>query len=130
MKTKTINICGKDVTLAYCYGTEISYKMLSDEDINDFVQEVVAALNAEPQRMPDIRKSVLLIIAAAMAFTESKGEKDCPIADKDLMYHATPDELGTALGTVIALRMEFYHVPTDEAETAKKEEKEDDPKNA
>lgn len=129
MKTKTINICGKDVTLAYCYGTEISYKILSDEDINDFVQEVVAALNAEPQRMPDIKKSVLLIVAAAMAYAESQGEK-CPIADKDLMYNATPDELGTALGTVIALRMEFYHVPTDEAEAAKKEQKEDDPKNA
>lgn len=129
MKTKTINICGKEVTLAYCYGTEISYKMLSDEDINDFVQEVVAALNAEPQRMPDIKKSVLLIIAAAMAYSESKGEKS-PIADKDLMYHATPDELGTALGTVIALRMEFYHVPKDEAEAAKKEEKEADSKNA
>lgn len=129
MKTKTITICGKDVTLAYCYGTEISYKMLSDEDINDFVQEVVAALNAEPQRMPDIKKSVLLIIAAAMAYSESKGEKS-PIADKDLMYHATPDELGTALGTVIALRMEFYHVPKDEAEAAKKEEKEADSKNA
>ena len=129
MKTKTINICGNDVTLAYCYGTEISYKILANEDINDFVQEVVAALNAEPQRMPDIKKSVLLIIAAAMAFSESKGEKS-PIADEDLMYRATPDELGTALGTVIALRMEFYHVPTDEAEAAKKEEKEADPKNA
>lgn len=129
MKTKTINLCGKDVTLDYCYATEISYKMLSDEDINDFVQDVVAALNAEPQRMPDVRKSVLLIIAAAMAYAESKGE-ECPVTDKDLMYNATPDELGTALGTVIALRMEFYHVPTDEAEAAKKEQKEDDPKNA
>lgn len=129
MKTKTITICGKEVTLAYCYGTEISYKILSDEDINDFVQEVVAALNAEPQRMPDIKKSVLLIIAAAMAYAESEGEK-CPVADKDLMYHATPDELGTALGTVIALRMEFYHLPNDEAEAAKKEQKVDDPKNA
>ena len=129
MKTKTINICGKDVTLAYCYATEISYKMLSDEDINDFVQEVIAALNADPQRMPDIKKSVLFIIAAAMAYAESRGDK-CPVADKDLMYHATPDELGTALGTVIALRMEFYHVPTDEAEAARKEEKEADQKNA
>ena len=128
MKTKTITICGKDVTLAYCYGTEISYKILANEDINDFVQEVIAALNAEPQRMPDIKKSVLLIIAAAMSYAESRGEKS-PIADEDLMYHATPDELGTAIGTVIALRMEFYHVPKDEAEAAKKE-KEADPKNA
>lgn len=129
MKTKTINLCGKEVTLAYCYGTEISYKILSDEDINDFVQEVIAALNAEPQRMPDIKKSVLLIIAAAMAYAESKGEKS-PIADQDLMYHATPDELGTALGTVIALRIEFYHLPKDEAEAAQKEQKEADSKNA
>lgn len=127
MKTKTNTICGKDVTLAYCYATEISYKILSDEDINDFVQEVHTALNAEPQRMPDVKKSVLLIIAAAMAYAESKGDK-CPVSDKDLMYNATPDELGTALGTIIALRMEFYHVPTDEAEAAKKEET--DPKNA
>ena len=35
MKTKEIKIAGKDVTLAYCFGTEIGYKMLTDEEIQN-----------------------------------------------------------------------------------------------
>lgn len=111
MKKKAITICGKEVTLAYCYATEISYKMLSDEDINDFFKNAGERLS--DNTMPDPYKTIFLILAAMTAYYESKGEK-APIEDKDLMYHASPEDVGTALGTVIALRSEFYHLPKGE----------------
>jgi len=115
MITKEITIGGKPVTLAYCYATEISYKLLSDEDINAFMQEVNKCLTAEPQRMPDIRKTIFLILAAVSAYYESRGE-ELPIDDKELMYECKPDELGTALGVVLGLRGQFYVVPSGEPE--------------
>lgn len=115
MITKEITIGGKPVTLAYCYATEISYKLLSDEDINVFMTEVYECLNAEPQRMPDVRKTIFLILAATSAYYESKGEQ-MPIDDKVLMYETKPEELGTALGMVLGLRGQFYAVPTGEPE--------------
>ena len=115
MITKEITIGGKPVTLAYCYATEISYKLLSDEDINAFMQEVNKCLTAEPQRMPDIRKTIFLILAAVSAYYESKGE-ELPIDDKTLMYETKPEEMGTALGVVLGLRGQFYAVPSGEPE--------------
>ena len=111
MITKEITICGKQVTLAYCYATEISYKILSDEDIIDFGQEIVEKIQQD--QMPDIRKTIFLIVASMQSYYESKGEQ-CPITDKDLMYECTPQEIGVALGTIIGLRSQFYHVPSDE----------------
>lgn len=111
MITKEITICGKQVTLAYCYATEISYKILSDEDIIDFGQEVIEKIQHE--QMPDIRKTIFLILASMNAYYESKGEK-APVSDKELMYECTPQEIGQALGVIIGLRSQFYHVPTDE----------------
>ena len=113
MITKEITICGKQVTLTYCYATEISYKILSDEDIIDFGKEVVEKIQHE--QMPDIRKTIFLIIASMQSYYESKGQ-ECPITDKELMYECTPQEIGVALGTIIGLRSQFYHVPSDEPE--------------
>ena len=115
MITKEITIVGKSVTLAYCYATEISYKILSDEDINIFMAEVYECMNDDIQRMPDIRKTIFLILAAISAYYESKGE-ELPIDDKTLMYDCKPEELGTALGVVLGLRGQFYAVPTGEPE--------------
>ena len=125
MTTKEIKLCGKQVTLAYCYATEISYKILSDEDIIDFGQEVVEKIQHE--QMPDIRKTIFLILASMQSYYESKG-KECPITDKELMYECTPQEIGVALGTIIGLRSQFYHVPSDEPEDKPAEGKEE--KNA
>ena len=111
MITKEITICGKQVTLAYCYATEISYKILSDEDIIDFGQEVIEKIQHE--QMPDIRKTIFLILASMNAYYESKGEK-APVSDKELMYECTPQEIGQALGVIIGMRSQFYHVPSDE----------------
>lgn len=113
MKTKEIKIAGKDVTLAYCFGSEVGYKLLTDEEIHPFLTGAIVALNDKPARMPDLRKTIFLIIACATAYYESKGQ-DSPIEDKDLMYSCEPEELGIALGTIINLYAEFYHIPKDE----------------
>jgi hypothetical protein len=113
MKTKEIKIAGKDVTLAYCFGSEVSYKLLTDEEIHPFITEAIVALNAQPPHMPDLRKTIFLIIACAMTYYESKGQNS-PIEDKDLLYRCEPEELGIALGTIINMYAEFYHIPKDE----------------
>ena len=106
-------MCGKPVMLAYCYATEISYKILSDQELTDFMTEAIEKLTNK--QMPDIRKTIYLIIASMSSYYESKGD-DAPVSDKDLLYNASPEEIGNALGEIIVLRSSFYHVPTGEPE--------------
>lgn len=112
MITKEITLCGKQVTLAYCYATEIAYNEMSDEDIFDYAQAAVEAIQA--QRDPDIKKTILAIIASMMAYYEDKNK--APVKDSDIMREATPVEIGTAMLTILSMRSEFYHVPKDEPE--------------
>jgi hypothetical protein len=110
-----ITIAGKPVTLGYCYATEIAYKDLSGEDIAAIIQETIACVNAKPARMLDAKRSIYLVLAAVMAYYESKKE-EAPIKDIDLMNGATPLELATALGTIINLWTKFYNIPAGEPE--------------
>lgn len=110
-----ITLAGKPVTLGYCYATEIAYKDLSGEDITDIINETITAVNAKPARMPDTKRSIYLVLAAIMAYYDSKDE-DAPIKDTDLMRETSPLELGAALGTIITLWAKFYHIPTGEPE--------------
>ena len=113
MITKEITILDQKITLAYCYGTEIGYKLLAEEECTEFIREVIASIQSK--KMPDARKSIYLIIAAMTAYYESQGQKN-PIEDKQLIYHATPDDVGLALGTIAGLYIEFYHTPVGEPE--------------
>lgn len=113
MLTKEITICGKTVTLAYCYATEIAYKDLSDENISDYIKEAVDCIQKETD--PDVKHTIYAIIACMLAYYQSRGE-ECPLKDTDLMNDAKPIELGTAIIAVISLRQEFYHVPKGEPE--------------
>ena len=108
-----ITLAGKPVILGYCYATEIAYKDLSGEDITDIIQETIATVNAQPARMPDAKRSIYLVLAAIMAYYQSKDE-DAPIKDTDLMNDTTPLELGTALGIIINLWSKFYNIPKGE----------------
>lgn len=116
MKKKEITLAGKKVTVAYCYATEIAYKDLSGQDIADFMVEVGEAIAAN--KMPDMKKSIFLLVAAIMSYYETKNE-DAPIADTQIMTEATPMEMGTAIGAVINLRSEFYALPEGEPKEKK-----------
>ena len=113
MIKKEITLLGKQITLAYCFGTEISYKLLADEECTDFIKEVIIGLNDKKE--PDRRKSIYLIMSAMIAYYESQNQEN-PIEDKELIFHATPDELGLAVGTIAGLYIEFYHIPVGEPE--------------
>ena len=111
MLQKEITLCGRQVTLAYCYATEIAYKDLSDENIADYIKEAVACIQAETD--PDVKHTIYAILACMLAYYQSRGE-EAPLTDTDLMNDAKPAELGTAIFTIIGMRMDFYHVPKDE----------------
>jgi len=111
MLQKEITLCGKEVTLAYCYATEIAYKDLSDGNIADYIKEAVACIQAETD--PDVKHTIYAILACMLAYYQSRGE-EAPLTDTDLMNDAKPAELGTAIFTIIGMRMDFYHVPKDE----------------
>lgn len=117
MIKKEIEILGKKVILAYCYATEISYKLLVEEELTPFMQEALTGLQGEQKTMPDVRKTIFAIIAAMTAYYECEGQ-DAPITDKELMYHATPDELGAAIGTLILAWAEFYKLLPGEKQQA------------
>ena len=111
MLQKEITLCGRQVTLAYCYATEIAYKDLSDENIADYIKEAVACIQEETD--PDVKHTIYAILACMLAYYQSRGE-EAPLTDTDLMNDAKPAELGTAIFTIIGMRMDFYHVPKDE----------------
>ena len=113
MITKEITLLGKQVNLAYCYGTEISFKLLADEECTDFVKEVLMGL--QENKMPDTRKSIYLIMSAITAYYESQNQKN-PIEDKDLIFHASPEDIGLAVGTIAVMYIEFYKIPVGEPE--------------
>ena len=127
MNTKTITIAGKEVTLGYSYATEIGYNSLADESINDFLVETAKRISEK--RMPDIKKTIYLIIASVKAYSEWKGET-AAITDRELMFEADQVDLDTALGTIISLRAEFYHLPANEPEEETTDESHTEPKNA
>lgn len=112
MLTKEITLCGRQVTLAYCYATEIAYKDLSDENIADYIKEAVACIQAETD--PDVKHTIYAILSCIQAYYEDPAK--APVTDRDIMRDATPAELGTAIFTIIGLRMDFYKVPKGEPE--------------
>lgn len=118
MKHSEITIAGKSVIVGYCYATEIVFKDFAGEDIALFFQEVLEAYNAQPARMPDVKKSIYLILAAATSWYASRKE-DAPVKDTDLMNDATPHELGTAIGTIVGLYSQFYAIPAGETQEEK-----------
>ena len=111
MKTETIKIAGKQVSLAYCYATELAYKDYTNEDITDFIPEIIASTQAG--QMPDAKKSIYLILSAIMAAAQSKDEEPA-ISDKELMFEASPEDMGNALASIIMLRLKFYNIPLGE----------------
>lgn len=124
---RKITIAGKEVNLSYCYATEIGFKILAGEDISEFAKEVLEAI--QNKVMPDTEKSIFLIIAAAQSYSESHEEKE-QINSSDLMFKCSPEELATALGTIIVMKAEFYNLPKgEESEPQTEEERKEAEKN-
>ena len=121
MITKEITIAGKQVTLGYCFATEIGFKTLADKDLTQFIHEVAAGFAAEPKVEPDKETVIRAIVASVVSYYESKGEEPA-ITDRDLMYEATVVELSTALGYIIQMFSQFYNIAglVEDSKTDKK----------
>lgn len=121
MITKEITLCGRQVTLGYCYATEIAYKDLSNEDMLDYAKHTVDCIRE--QRDPDAKRTIYAILSCMLAYYNHKSE-ELPIKDDDIMNAAKPAEIGTAFLTILDLRQQFYHIPSGEpTEKPKKENK-------
>ena len=84
MIKKEITLCGKAVTLAYCYATEIAYKKLADDDMLDYAKHAIESIQSE--RNPDTERTLYAIIACMMAYY--KDEEKVPVKDKDMLFEA------------------------------------------
>ncbi len=120
MTQKTITIAGKQVGIAYCFATEIAFKALTGNNIEE-------ADVTNPEQV------VYLILAAISAYYQEQ-EQDAPVTDKDIIYRAKPKELIEALTAVLAMRAEWYESPkgedTDEEPKDESKRKYRKPKNA
>ena len=124
MITKDITICGRQVTLAYCYATEIAYKDLAGEDFIDYAQHAVESIQQE--RDPDTKKTIYAVLACMLAFY---GDEKAPVTDSEIMKKAKPAELGMAILTILNLRRQFYTVPAGEPEDKPSDEEGKNAKN-
>lgn len=103
----------RTTTMGYCYATEIVFKDMAGQDITDFMIEASPLI--QDKKMPDMKKTIYAILSCMIAYYQSIGEEP-PVKDTDLMNEATPLEIGTAFGTMLKLRGEFYAVPAGEPE--------------
>lgn len=116
MKTKEITLCGKQVTVAYCYATEIAFGNFTGLSIDQF-----DAHNSE--------HPIYLILSAIQAYNLSLSEdKKSDIRDYDIMYNATPDEIKIAFRTICELKCEWYGIPLIEKKLDEEVTKSDDNK--
>lgn len=111
MITQELTICGKVVSLAYCYATEIAYKELAGENIIDYIKEALDYIADDKD--PDPKRTILAITASICAYYDGRNE-DVPVTATELMTDATPSEVANALAAVLSLRARFYHVPAGE----------------
>ena len=112
MITKKVKIAGKDVTLAYCIGTEIAFHGMAGIEFKDFIQEATTKKTTDP------RYIIHAILAAAITYAQSKDIEE-QISDKDLMFGATNKELTEALVEITKMFMEWYELPMGEQKPKK-----------
>ena len=117
------------VMLGYCFATEILFNEMAGEEVGTFVKEAISQISEG--KMPDRKKSMILIQSAMEAYYESVGKK-APITEKDLKDSHHSDEFGTAIGTILGMYIKMNTSPAGENVEKKKDTKEEpeDPKNA
>lgn len=132
MKTKEITICGKQVTLAYCYATEIIYRDIAGEDIIDYVKHVADCISNNED--PDPKRTLCAILSSSMAYDQSQAKDDGKEVPEQLTFmhlakEAMPTDVILATVAVLDLRRQFYHVAKADEEEIKADEKEGEEKN-
>ena len=57
-------------------------------------------------------------MSAMTAYYESQNQQN-PIEDKELIFHASPEDIGITIGTIASMYIEFYKMPVGEPEEKK-----------
>lgn len=121
MIKETTKIAGIDVTLGYCFATELNYRNLADEEIADYFKKAFSCI--QEGKDPDTDKSIRLVLASVHSYYDSihQGEGDhiYPINERTLVFETAPDELMKAVITIVNLRNKFYKMPEGESEEKK-----------
>ena len=112
--TKTVNIAGKQVNIAYCYATEVIFSDFTGMDFSTYLQQTATQQTTTPK---DI---LYAILAAAMAYAEMT-ETETQITDKDILFNASQQEITDAFKEVVAMFMEWYRLPATEQADTKQE---------
>lgn len=115
IKEETI-IAGINVTLGYCFATELNYRNLADEEIADYFKKAFACI--QEGKDPDTDKSIRLVIASMHSYYDSIHEGvdnvKYPITERTLLFDTAPDELMKAILIIGGLRTKFYKIPVGE----------------
>ena len=114
MKEKKINICGKEVGIAYCMAAEQGFEEISGKSFTDFD--------------PKMQRDLLALLSACMVAYAQAHDEEVKVSGKDILFNATPTEIADALSALAKLRVEWYDVPVTVEQP--KTEGEEDSKNA
>lgn len=110
MTQTKITLAGKEIQMAYCFATEITFRNYTGINIED-------SEHTNPEHV------VYTILSGILAYYKGNG-LEVPIKDTDIIYQAEPAELVTAYNEFLRIRKEWYNVPETD-----KEKEEGDPKN-
>ena len=114
-KIETITLCGKEVNIMYCAATETGYEIMADKSSQVFLPTILErdengkVTKAEPPAAT-LDDYIKLALAGIIAAYESEDKKP-PVTSKDILYHATSEEVTNLVATIGKLRKEWYNVP-------------------
>lgn len=114
MKEKTIQLCGKEVTMRYCAATETGYEQLSDKSSEVFIPKSEKDEDGNiVYTKPDatMQDYIQLALSAVIASYTCKHQQP-PVTTEEIMYEATPDDIQKLVTTVGELRNEWYTTPS------------------
>ena len=108
MEKRDITICGKTVTVAYCFATEIAFRNYASVAINDLD-------TTNPEHL------AYIILSAITTYYQSENI-DPPVTDKELLYNSRPEELIAAIKTIVEMQGKWYKSPIADTKEDEKDE--------
>lgn len=112
MEKRDITICGKTVTVAYCFATEIAFNNYASVAINDLDTS-------------NLEHLAYIILSAITTYYQSENIEP-PVTDKELLYSSRPEELIAAIKTIIEIQGEWYKSPQGDAKEDEKADPDED----
>lgn len=110
MLTAKIKVAGKEYGVAWCFGTEVNYEIITGKQIS--------TIDWSKLRLDQL---ATIIVAASYAYYDEQGNEEARLQDRDLLYHASGEEVVEATKTVLGLYTKFNTLPAQDKEADKEE---------